>query len=70
MSGETGSVKSGRVIYHTHCCWCRGPSLEGKEFCSYGAESCATKALKGRAGADKYGFPRTTGSAVKDDCAG
>lgn len=34
------------TIYYSHCCWCGDPSPDGKEFCSYGHESCATDARR------------------------
>lgn len=27
---------------HTHCQWCGDPTEDGKKFCTYGPDSCAT----------------------------
>lgn len=32
------------TTYHTHCSWCGDASEDGKRFCSYGVDSCATDA--------------------------
>ena len=32
------------TTYHTHCQWCGDPSDDGRKYCSYGMESCATDA--------------------------
>ena len=32
------------TTYHTHCAWCNEPSPDGRKYCSYGQESCATDA--------------------------
>jgi len=31
------------VVWHTHCQYCGDPTSDGKKFCSYGLESCATE---------------------------
>lgn len=30
-------------VWHTHCQYCGDPTSSGKQFCSYGLESCATE---------------------------
>ncbi len=30
-------------VWHTHCQYCGDPTSDGKKFCSYGLESCATE---------------------------
>ena len=32
------------TTYHAHCQWCGDPSGDGRKYCSYGMESCATDA--------------------------
>lgn len=34
------------VIWHTHCAWCHEPSPDGREYCSYGQDSCAMDARR------------------------
>lgn len=31
------------VVWHTNCKYCGDPTEEGKQFCSYGQDSCATE---------------------------
>lgn len=31
------------AVWHTHCQYCGDPTSDGKKFCSYGLESCATE---------------------------
>lgn len=32
------------TTYHTKCAWCGEPTDDGRKYCSYGQESCATDA--------------------------
>ena len=34
------------VIWHTYCAWCHEPSPDGREYCSYGLDSCAMDARR------------------------
>lgn len=35
-----------RVFWHTHCAWCHEPTPDGREYCSYGVDSCAVDARR------------------------
>ncbi len=46
VASAIAAQEARRTVYHSHCAWCQEPSPDGREYCSYGFESCALDARR------------------------